>query len=614
MTTTSTSSTTTTVPTPTSTGAVTWPLIDHVPSFRKAGLNIVAGVDYEPILDGTLRQTAASLTFTDERGLFAIAPERPDVPTDRIELAGVDGAASIWPFVITDMHELRVFVDPDAPGDCAAVVASEQPFAAFQVNGTVDDMLLVTDGSCHDWVMTEDNIVIGDLGDLSAGVRTFGILLTADPDAARVITIKSLALVDSAQPRPSASDLIRVTIAGRENLIAERSTDLSDDEMLSVLHVLRSDGSFFQVPVDEHGVYEFSRSDLTGNVKLYIEDYGLEYYVAQGPWIAPERITADLVIDATPVFGVADHSPSGSDTHRRPHELQIWNGSSGLENQQFHGVNWNNNLGYADRDRDPANPNGCRRVGWFGGSYVAAVQTRVDQKPGLIAEALLDTRDEGCWEIFTFGQNLFSVENHAANARTLVEDYGVTQLLFSVSALELCRLVDLVYTFDHDVSFETPLHWRWHEGAWLEPVTRREAELLELPDDFERREVCSFNDTQPGFSGIEQVFSKLGEMSDEMETWGDVEVTFMVMKDVLAGRFEKADLVLERCLATGHDCVLLPVPEFVLKPEDLAEVDYNPYLLRYVGDGHPNERGNQHIADGLVTAIIEQTERGRNAG
>ena len=120
-------------------------MIDEVPAFRKAGVNVVAGIGYEPLLDAHLRQERASLTFTAERGLFAIAPERPDVPADLIELSGVEGSAVVWPFVVTDADQLIVFFAPDAPSDCADVVAADEPFAAFEVGGTVDGLFAVAE-------------------------------------------------------------------------------------------------------------------------------------------------------------------------------------------------------------------------------------------------------------------------------------------------------------------------------------------------------------------------------------------------------------------------------------------------------------------------------------
>ncbi len=61
------------------------------------------------------------------------------------------------------------------------------------------------------------------------------------------------------------------------------------------------------------------------------------------------------MIDFASVFEPTGESPSGSDTHRHPHALLIWNGSCGLDSQQYHGLNGSNNLVFTDRDRDPDN-------------------------------------------------------------------------------------------------------------------------------------------------------------------------------------------------------------------------------------------------------------------
>ena len=607
-----TSTTTTTTIAPT-TPVATWPLVDRVPAFRNAGINVVAGLSYQPLLDERLRQQRALLTLDEARGAFAFVPERPDGPADRIELAGVTGDARVWPFVVTDADELRVFVDPGDPGDCTATVATEEPFAVFSITGTVDGALAVATATCVDHEIV-DETVVGSFDGLAGAVRAFGVLVTADAGGTgEPVGIEWLAL--AADVDGAASEQLRVEVAGAEHLIAERSADPDDDATLDVLHVLRDDGSVFEVPIGADGAFVLTRSELGGPAKLWLEDYGREHYVAQGPWIDPAELTADLVIDATPTFEIADGPPGPSDAHRIPHHLQIWNGSrTKMERQEFRGANWNNDLGFPDRDRDPANPNGCTRIAWLGGSYVAAIQTRVDQKPGLIAEALLDVRGDGCHEVITLGQNLFSVEMHAENARSMVEDYGVTHLIFSVSANELCRMNDVDYSQANGVAPDTPIHWRWFDGDWVEPVPRREAEAVEFPDDFRRADHCSFDPAEPGFAGLDPLFAKLDEMGDAMEAWGDVEVTFLAMRDVLAGDVALATDVVDRCRATGHDCLALPLPEFGPKPDDLRAVDFNPFLMRYQGDGHPNERANQHIADGLLTAVLDVADRASTDG
>jgi hypothetical protein len=55
--------------------------------------------------------------------------------------------------------------------------------------------------------------------------------------------------------------------------------------------------------------------------------------------------------------------------------------------------------------------------------------------------------------------------------------------------------------------------------------------------------------------------------------------------------------------------VSLAAPNSTNKPDDVAEVDINPFLYRFVGDAHPNARANQQTADGLVEVIAGLNER-----
>lgn len=581
-------------------GVATWPLVDQVPAFRKAGINVIAGLDYEPLLDDFGAQRSVRLSMNAVRGLFAMVPFAIDYSADHIQLGGIEGVAELWPFVIFEDGELRVFVDPDAPGDCSEVVVAGQPFEAFGVVDDVDGGFAVSTGSCVAY-REDDGLILGAF-DGRTGVRAFGALVSAGQTDA-VVGVSWLALSDGSEPAVGAP--IQVELVGREHLISDRTTDPSDDSAVDVLHVLRADGTRLELPVNEDGGWTVQRQTLGDRAKLWIEDYGSEFYVRQGPWLDLGRLTSDLTIDVTPEFVPTGVSPESSDNHRRPHQLSWWNGSRAMPSQEFAGRNWNNNLGFLDRDRSLDNQNACTRVAWLGGSYVAAAQTRVDQKPALIAEALLDVQSDSCFEVFSLGQNVFTVENHAGNARQLVEEFGVTQLIFSISDIELCRMNDDVYSFGHGVAADTPVHWRFLDGEFVTPVSRREAQSVDVADGFTIRQVCQFDRESPSFSGAQDVVAKLGLMADAMETWGEgVEVTFLVMRNVLEAESDIAALISELCLATGHDCLQLSPLAFREKPGELRAVDFNPYLSRYAGDGHPNAMANQHIARGIVEAVL----------
>lgn len=587
-------------------GAATAPFVDGVPAFRKAGITLVSGFDYEPLYDASLAQEAVRLTMTDERGIFGFIPANPVAPSDHIQLGPVDGAASAWPFVVTEADELRIFVDPESPGDCPTVVQSDAPFQPFGIGDDVDGNLGVTEASCVERQIAGE-FTVGSLAGLKGSPRAFGVLLTADQHRS-TITLDWLSLGNSSESE--AAEMMHVEVVGREHLIAARTTDPNDDGATMVLHVLRNDGSKIEIEAQDDGSFGIPRDMLGDRAKIWVEDYGTEHYASQGAWLDPGRLTANLVIDASPSFTPTGEKPEPSDNHRRPHELSWWNGRRGMDSQEYAGRNWNNNLGFPDRDRAGDNPNGCRRAAWMGGSFVAAGQTRVDQKPGVIAEALLDTQGEGCFEVISLGQSLFTVETHAGNARMMVEDYGVTQLIFSISGNELCRMHDEVYSFVHGVAPDTPVHWRFFEGRFIEPELRRNAVEVDPPANFRVRDLCSFDPQSPTFDGAKAVATKLGAIGDEMESWDDaVEVTFLIMKDVLADNPQRAATVLELCLETGHDCMALPALEHRLKPDELAAVDFNGFLTRYQDDGHPNETANQHIADALVEAVIGNSAR-----
>ena len=154
-----------------------------------------------------------------------------------------------------------------------------------------------------------------------------------------------------------------MTLVGTDRTIAARSADPADDASLGVLYVLRDDGSLVEFSAGSDGSFTFERAELGARAKLWIEDYDLGHFVAQGPWIDPTNLVGDLVIDFTPSFEPVDTPPPPSISSSHPHTLQIRNGvGKEVRQYQFHGVNWNNNLGFADRDRDAANPNGLSLI------------------------------------------------------------------------------------------------------------------------------------------------------------------------------------------------------------------------------------------------------------
>ena len=78
----------------------------------------------------------------------------------------------------------------------------------------------------------------------------------------------------------------------------------------------------------------------------------------------------------------------------------------------------------------------------------------------------------------------------------------------------------------------------------------------------------------------------------------------MNVKDVVLGLDQAADGVEQLCSTAGLDCWRLQVDGPSMKPAELAD-DFNPYLLRYAGDGHPTVQANQMIARLLVEVIAD---------
>jgi hypothetical protein len=64
-----------------------------------------------------------------------------------------------------------------------------------------------------------------------------------------------------------------------------------------------------------------------------------------------------------------------------------------------------------------------------------------------------------------------------------------------------------------------------------------------------------------------------------------VDITYFVMKDVLARSLIAADNIFDVSVMAGLDCVPLDNLPPYEKPADLTAQAYNPYSTRYVDDG-----------------------------
>jgi len=598
-------------PDPPVVGAATWPLVDAVSGYTKPGLLVRGGLDYVPMFDDTGAQVAARLVFRNDQAMFAVLPQPSGtVDFDQIQLAGIamEGGATarVWPFVVVD-HTLTAFADEEDLNHCVTAVEAGLDVESFGLSSQLGEHLVSSTGSCLALNQSE-GIRIGQMGTRWSEVKAFGVLFELsdfDPSREIAATLEWLALGDSTQPLDEATgEPFTITIESFALALASRTADPDDDASLAELHVLTSDGTASVVSAISPGIFELNSEAVSGWVKLWFADYGLQHYARQGPWLDLTRLTRDLVIDLSPEYELSDEPPLPSNRSSRPHDLGTWNGSRSMARQEYQGLTFTNNDGQADRDRLAEPSNDCTRVGYLGGSFVEALQTRVDQKPGIIAESLLWAEAGTCVEVLTVAQDTFTVENHYANARHLVEDLGVELLIFSISNLELCRMDDLVYANSNGVDPTTPVRWRLVDGEIIEPVSRRNALDFDADPAYQIRERCDFGGLADSEGAVEaSIMEKLNALVSEIGAFGGgTPVVFVNVKDVVLGIDQAADGVERLCNTVGLDCWRLLVDGPSMKPDELAD-DFNQHLLRYAGDGHPTVQANQVIARLLVDII-----------
>lgn len=580
--------------------SATWPLVDAVPSHRKPGLLVRRGLDHVSALDNGGTESRTVLRLTEPISVFGIVPDRGGlVSFDRIELeADLPDDVRVWPFILADGALTRFVPSADveacnAEGDAAAVLEASGIDAAMLGRITATATTCVVAES-------EGDRVVGVLDRVHESVDMFGVFATST-GAPTDIQVDWLALSDGTNPLDTSAPF-EISLSGRDLAVAARSIDQADDETLDRLWVLDADGTVTAIDVGAGGSFVLDPDDHPGPIKLWLDDYGLEHYTSQGPWLDMERLSRTLEIDLTPAFTSPGVPPGESFRRYEPHQLLVWNGNKAMPVQEYEGLTFLNNLARADRDRSPVDSS-CVRVGWLGGSFVEALQTRVDQKPAIIAEATLAARDGTCVEVITVAQDTFTVENHLGNATELVEEFGVELLVFSISQLELCRMDDLVYANANGVNPTTPIRWRMIDGVVVEPLPRRLTVEFEADPEFRVRDRCSF--TGPSDDVERAVVEKLADLQSHLETLGsDVAVRFFNVKDVLIGAESEADGVDRVCAEVGVRCDRLTIPGSLDAPDDLHESGTR-FLYRFNGDAHPTVRANQLIADQLATLISE---------
>lgn len=575
--------------------AATWSLVDEVPSHRKPGLLVRIGLDAYSQLEGD-RERAVHLVVGQQNALFAIAPARnAAVAFDAIEVvASASAGLAVWPFVLDNDGRLVRFAPLEELEACRALDA-DASVAAVEFDERLSGRFVLSEVECREL----DTSAVPHRGSItgSGAVALLGLWTSTDSGSGTV-DVERLALVDTGEALDAHAPL-HVEVVGLEQTVAWRSSDVDDDQGIAEVVILAADGTTRVAPVI-HGAAEVPVADLIGPVRVSIDDNGLLHHPLQGPWIDLSTSTRSLLIDATAEFEPTDRPPPDISRTNGSHVLSTWVGAQKMERQEYEGLTFRNNNGEADRDR--AREGACRRVAFLGGSFVEAVQTRVDQKPGILAEALLATRGLGCVEVFTVAGDTFTVENHLGNARVLVDDFGVDVLIFSVSALEVCRMDDLVYSDGSGVDPTTPVRWRYVDGVVLEPLSRREATLVEKVPGFRISNHCNFSTLAGADTVEESVVAKLSALKDLIEAFGPgVQVVFTNVKDAMLDRGDHADGLVELCTGAGLDCSPIEVPSGYVAPVPVT--DATSYLYRYEYDAHPNVRANQLIATHLVDLI-----------
>ena len=575
-------------------GAARWAAVDGVPLYRKPGLAIRKGLVYEPAIDDDRRQVSARLTIEAEQSAFTFAPTRGEAGTvDQMQLGEITGADDHTLFAIDDatgqLHTWR------SDGQCVDVAVE---LAAVGLDIFLDERLDFDEVMCAESVDI-DGFEVGSIDPPIQDVRSFGLLLTASPGD--LVEFDWLALGDSSEAIDDGEATFRVETTGLEQSIARRSTSPDDDasvEVLSVIDVATGEAS--TVKAMRPGVFEFiARRGSILDVAL--TDYGLDHHVLGGPWLDTTHASTNQRIDLTPIFTPTGAPPEDSGRTREPHVLSTWSGRPQAAQQEYRGLTFSNNLGDADRDRISESPNDCRRVAYLGGSFVEAIQTRVDQKPGIVAERLLDLEADQCVEVLTVGRDTFTIENHADNVNRLVSEFGVETLIFAMSEGELCKMNDAVYELINAVSATTPLRWRLVDGEFIEPVTRRVAEAAEVPDGVEQNDLCNFGGTTP--DAADEIMTKVADLAEAYEQLAPgVAVRFLNVRDGLPD-VAVADELQSRCEQLDLDCDIVLPPTDIEKPAGLED-DVSPYLYRFRFDSHPTVRANQVIGRALADIIL----------
>lgn len=583
--------------------AVTASFVDSVPAYRKGGLLWKYGVEHQPVGLKPLTQDAARLIPYQDTAVFMWSPEEPlSEKTNYIVIElNNDGAdegtrSTIYPFVFSETS-MVVFSDGQADPSCAnisPIFSNEYPETLASSIGADPEFvaLFPKKHACRVLDKVDSLKWAASFPEISE-VKAIGLLIVSHE--AEPIEVKSLFVGNHHE---KMSNEIKV------------QTSVPDADALASVFVREPTLSAYTLNNQKKSKKQIlSRNALNGQpFQIWYDDFGRAIYPANGHWLDPAKTPNRIEVGFRSEFEILEGIRQGiSDRHRRKHKLSIWAGSkSKMETQEYEGWSILNNFGRADRDRFKENTDDCFRVAVLGGSYIEAVQTKISEKPGIIAEAISGSTLGRCTDIFTIGANVMRPENHIGNAISLVNDFGVDYVLFSLSATEICQMADVFYEKRYGLSPKTPRHWRIVDDKALAPFDA-ESRIRRDPDTknlYSSISTCELKDLD--FNPLErEVVGKLPIIAETVQklTETKVAVEFLLVKDAIAAEKEIVDTITKACLKLSVTCHAVPIPDETRYPAKVER--FSPYLYRYKVDYHPNIRANQYIGTALADVVTQ---------
>lgn len=578
-------------------------VIDTVPVFRKNGVFWKHGASYRSVLSAPLKQKHADFELYDKSGLIAWTPNQG--PLLRTTYAYFDAdipkGSEVFPF-INVAETLYLIEGNSGSGLCSEI--SKMDVDNSQVN--VEDFFksyakvdkrffrfIGNDVVCVKADRTESDAWVIPI-EISQSPEAIGFLFKGKKN--QTIRVNDFHLGTHAK----LSD---------PKFISVKAEDTIDGVSPTKLYALTYQGSEETLSKSKGGDFKLSRDMISGGpFRIWVKENNLDVFPTQGEWQDPTNLAEQLIIKQNVEFKIDPTKKNKkSGTRRRtPHVLSIWNGSTGrMKIQEYEGISFRNNWGKIDRDRFKENENNCLRGAIFGGSYVEAQQTKISEKPAIMAEAFASQTLGRCVEIFTYGRSTYRAENYVNDAVELISEFDIDFAVFSVSRLELCQHNDVFYNQQHGRDTLSPKNWRVISGVPVAPVPQDAAEGFKPNKEAAKEAIkdCSYDSTK--LSEIEiKPLEKMKDIEAILKAKNnDLKVMFFNFKDVLDLDKDVVSNFVPNCEALSLNCVVLPIPSVYEFKEQQDR--FSPYLYRYKNDGHPNVRANQYISEAIAGLVVD---------